>query len=50
MFWGDRNHSGFKGSSVDFAFLANGAALDILFNVLFHAGPPEVSLGKGIGI
>ena len=50
MFRGDRNHSRFKGSSVDFAFLANGAALDILLNVLFHAGPPEVSLGKGIGI
>ena len=50
MFGGDRNHSGFKGSSVDFAFLANGAAFDILFNVLFHAGPPEVSLGKGVGI
>ena len=45
MFGGDRNHSGFKGSSVDFAFLANGASFDILLNVLFHAGPPEVSLG-----
>ena len=50
MFGGDRNHSGFKGSSVDFAFLADGATLDILFNVLSHVGPPEVSLGKGIGI
>ena len=50
MFGGDRNHSGFKGSSVDFAFLADGAALDKLLNVMFHAGPPEVSLGKGIGI
>ena len=45
MFRGDRDHSGFKGSSVDFAFLADGTALDILLNVLFHAGPPEVSLG-----
>ena len=45
MFGGDRNHCGFKGSSVDFAFLADGATLDILLNVLFHAGPPEVSLG-----
>ena len=45
MFGGDRNHGGFKGSSVDFAFLTDGAALDILHNVLFHAGPPEVSLG-----
>ena len=50
MFGGDRNHGGFKGSSVDFAFLADGATLDILFDVLSHAGPPEVSLGKGIGI
>ena len=50
MFRGDGNHSRFKGSSVDFAFLADSAALDILFNVLFHTGPPEVSLGKGIGI
>ena len=50
MFGGDRNHSGFKGSSVDFAFLASGAALDILLNVLFHAGPPEVSFGEGVGI
>ena len=45
MFGGNRNHGGFKGSSVDFAFLADGAALDILLNVMFHAGPPEVSLG-----
>ena len=50
MFRGDGNHRGFKGSSVDFALLANGAALDIMFNVLFHAGPPEVLLGKGVGI
>ena len=50
MFRGNRNHIRFKGSSVDFAFLANGAAFDILLNVLFHAGPPEVSLGKGVGI
>ena len=50
VFRGDGNHSGFKGSRVDFAFLANGATLDILLNVLFHVGPPEVSLGKGIGI
>ena len=44
MFGVDRNHSGFEGSSVDFAFLAGSATLDVLFNVLFHAGPPEVSL------
>ena len=50
MFRSDRNHSGFKGSSVDFAFLADSAALDILFKVLFHAGSPEVSLDEGIGI
>ena len=50
MFRGDRNHSGFKGSSVDFAFLADGATLDILFNVLFHVGPPEVLFSEGIGI
>ena len=50
MFRGDRNHCGFEGSSVDFAFLAYGTTLDILFNVLFHVGPPEVSLDKGIGI
>ena len=50
MFGGDRNHSGFKGSGVDFAFLEDGATLDILLNVLFHVGPPEGSLGKGIGI
>ena len=50
MFRGDRNHSGFEGSSVDFAFLADGATLDILFNVLFHVGPSEVLLGKGVGI
>ena len=50
MFRGDGNHSRFKGSSLDFAFLANSAALDILLDVLFHAGPSEVSLGKGIGI
>ena len=50
MFGGDRNHSGFEGSSVDFAFLADGAALDILLDVLFHAGPPEVSFGEGVGI
>ena len=47
---GNRNHSRFKGSSVDFAFLADGATLDIMFDVLFHARPPEVSLGEGIGI
>ena len=50
MFRGDGNHCGFKGSRVDFAFLAGGATLDILLNILSHAGPPEVSLGKGIGI
>ena len=50
MFRGDGNHSGLKGSSVDFAFLADGATFDILLNVLFHVGPPEVLLGKGIGI
>ena len=50
MFGGDRNHGGFKGSIVDFAFLADSAALDILLHIVFHAGPPEVSLGKGIGI
>ena len=50
MFGGDRNHSRFEGSSVDFAFLTRGTTLDILLNVLFHAGPPEVLLGKGIGI
>ena len=50
MFGGDRNHSGFKGSGVDFAFLADGAALDILLNIMLHAGPPEVSFGKGVGI
>ena len=50
MFRGDGNHCRFKGSSVDFAFLAGGATLDILFNVLFHVGPPEVLLGEGIGI
>ena len=50
MLRGDRNHGGFKGSSVDFAFLADGATLDILLNVLFHAAPPEVSLSEGIGI
>ena len=50
MFRGDRNHGGFEGSSVDFAFLADGTTFDILINVLFHVGPPEVSLGKGVGI
>ena len=45
MFRGDGNHCGFKGSSVDFAFLAGGTTLDILFNILSHAGPPEVSFG-----
>ena len=50
MFRGDWNHSVFKGSSVDCAFLADGATLDILFNVLFHVGPPEVLLSEGIGI
>ena len=50
MFRGDGNHSRFEGSGVDFAFLAGGATLDILLNVLFHFRPPEVSLGKGIGI
>ena len=50
MFRGDRNHSRFEGSCVDFAFLADGTTLDILLNVLFHVGPPEVLLGKGIGI
>ena len=50
MFGGNRNHSGFEGSSVNFAFLASGATLDILLDVLFHVGPPAVSLGQGIGI
>ena len=50
MFRGDMNHSRFEGSSVDFAFLADGATFDILLNILFHVGPPEVSLGKGVGI
>ena len=50
MFRGDWNHSRFEGSGVDFAFLADGATLDILFDILSHAGPPEISLGKGIGI
>ena len=50
MFRGDGNHGGFKASSVDFAFLADGATFDILLNVLLHIGPPEVSLGEGIGI
>ena len=50
MFRSDGNHGGYKGSSVEFAFLADSAALDILLNVLFHAGPPEVSFGKGVGI
>ena len=50
MFRGDGNHSGFKGSSVDFTFLADSTTLDILFDILSHVGPPEVSLGKGIGI
>ena len=45
MFWGDGNHSGFEGSSVDFIFLTGGASLDILLDVLFHVRPPEVSLG-----
>ena len=45
-FWGlgDRNHGRFKGPSVDVTFLAGGATLEVLFNVLFHVGPPEVSL------
>ena len=50
MFRGNRDHSGIKGSSVDFAFLAYGATLDILFDVLSHAGPPEVSFSQGISI
>ena len=50
MFRGNRNHSRFEGSSVDFAFLACGTTLDVFLNVLFHVKPPEVSLGKGIGI
>ena len=50
MFRGDRNHSRFEGSRVNFAFLADGTTLDILFNVLSHAGPPEVSFGKGIRV
>ena len=50
MFGGNRNHSGFEGSSVNFTFLASGATVDVLLNVLFHVGPPEVSLGQGVGI
>ena len=50
MFRGDRNHGGFEGSSVDFAFLADGATLDILLDVLSHTGPPEVLLGEGKGV
>ena len=50
MFRGDRNYSRFEGSSVDFAFLAGGATLDILLNVLFHFRPPEVPLGEGVGV
>ena len=50
MFRGDRNHGGFKRSSVDFALLTRGATLDILLDIMFHVGPPEVSLGKGVGI
>ena len=50
MFGHNRNHCGFEGSSIDFTFLADGATLDILFVVLFHVGPPEVSLGQGVGI
>ena len=50
MFGGDRNHGRFKRSSIDFTFLADGATLDILFNVLFHVGLPEILLGQGIGI
>ena len=42
--------AGFEGSCVDFNFLASGATLDILLNILFHVGPPEVLLGQGIGI
>ena len=50
MFGGNRNHSRLERSGVDFAFLADGATLDILLNVLFHVGPPEVSLSQSIGI
>ena len=50
MFGGNRNHSRFEGSCVDFAFLADGTTLDILLDVLFHVGPPEVSLSQSIGI
>ena len=50
MFRGNRNHGRFEGSSVDFAFLTRGATLDILLNVLFHVGPPEVSFGEVVGI
>ena len=50
MFRGNGNHSRFEGSSVNFALLADSSTLDILFDVLSHAGPPEVLLGKGIGI
>ena len=50
MFGGNRNHSRFEGFSIDFTFLARGATLDILFDVLFYVGPPEVSLGQGVGI
>ena len=47
---GNRNHSWFEGSSVDFTFLASGTTLNILLNILFHVKPPEVSFGQGIGI
>ena len=50
MFGDNRNHSKFEGFGIDFTFLAGGATLDILFDVLFHVGPPEVLLGQGIGI
>ena len=39
-----------RGSGVDFTFLTGDAALHILLHVLFNVGPPEVSLGRGIGI
>ena len=50
VFRGDRDHGRFEGSGVDFTFLASGATPDILFDVLFHVGPPKVLLSQGIGI
>ena len=50
MFQGDRNHSGFEESSVDFTFLTSGTTFDILLNVLSHVRPPEVLLGQGVSI